>query len=400
MAIEVIMPQGGQDIEVGRVVSWLKAEGDRVEEGEVICEVETEKAVFEVQAPGAGFLRKIVVAEGEETAIFSVIAYIGAPEEEIHISPAVADLPQGMHAGSPPSSQRASARSAPTGERVAVSPRARRMAEEQGVAIDQVVGTGAKGRITEKDVLAFIEARQEGAGTQAEVQVSGGRVVPVSKIRKVTARKMQQSKQTIPHFYVTVSVDMTQALHARAQFNQNLANPEEEAISPTDLIVRACALAFGEAPELNSSVLDEDRVVLWDDLNFGIAVAVDSELVVPVMEKVDCLSVGDIARERRQLVNKARQGKQSSLAPARFTITNLGMFHVDQFTAIINPPETAILAVSSIEKRPVALDDQQVGIRDMLNLTLAIDHRVADGVVASRFLNAIKTLLEAPDQLF
>jgi pyruvate dehydrogenase E2 component (dihydrolipoamide acetyltransferase) len=229
--------------------------------------------------------------------------------------------------------------------------------------------------------------------------VKGGQVVPFSKIRKVTARKMQESKQNIPHFYASISVDMTQALGLRAELNLDLVNPEGESISVTDMIVHACALAFRETPELNCSLLDEDKIVLWEDLNFGIAVALESELVVPVMEKVNHLSLSEIARERRRLVKKAKQGKQPSLAPARFTISNLGMFNIDQFAAIINPPETAILAVSRIESRPVAIDDEQVGLRDMLNLTLSIDHRVTDGVMACRFLNAIKTLLETPDQL-
>jgi pyruvate dehydrogenase E2 component (dihydrolipoamide acetyltransferase) len=193
---------------------------------------------------------------------------------------------------------------------------------------------------------------------------------------------------------------MTQALEMRAKFNKALSNPDEESLSITDLIVRACALGFSETPELNSSMLDEDRIVLWEDLNIGIAVAVDSELVVPVMEKVDELSISDIAKERRRLVEKAKQGKQSSLAPARFTISNLGMYQIEQFIAIINPPETAILAVSSLEKRPVAIDDQSVGLREMLTLTLSVDHRVVDGVVACRYINTVKTLLEAPNQLF
>jgi pyruvate dehydrogenase E2 component (dihydrolipoamide acetyltransferase) len=399
MIYKVIMPQGGQDIEFGRVVHWLKSEGDSVLEGELICEVETEKSIFEVEAPGTGYLRKIVVAEGDETPILSTIAYIGDLEEPIPGSE-VSDVRQEDRAVTPsPSKQPTSEQSTLTTGRVLVSPRAKRLAEEKGISLDQLMGTGANGRITENDVMDFIKAQQNVGEAVGEDRIQGGRFVHVTKIRKVTASKLQQSKQTIPHFYATLSVDMTQSLRLRAEHNIALKNPDNESVSITDFIIRACALAFDDTPELNSSVFDEDRIVLWDDLNFGIAVAVGSELVVPVIEKVDQLSIGEIAIARRQLVEKAKQGKQFSLAPGRFTISNLGMFHIEQFAAIINPPETAILAVSSIEKRPVALNNQQVGLRDMLTLTLSVDHRVVDGVVACRFLNSIKALLETPDRL-
>ena len=400
MAIEIIMPQGGQDIDVGKVVHWLKAEGDHVVQGEIICEVETEKAVFEVEAPGEGYLRRIVVQEDEETSIFSVIGYIGDLEEEIPFGEAVEDSSEGEVVPEAPSTGKA--KEIPLsmqGDRIQASPRARRLSDEKSVPLDQVKGSGAGGRIKEKDVLAFLEAQAGETVTATTTQIDGGQVISMSRVQSVTARKMQQSKQKVPHFYVTLSVDMTEAMCFRDEFNRELKDPENDSISVTDLIIRACVLAFQEHPELNSSVLDEERIVLWEDLNIGLAVAIDSELVVPVMEQIDQQSLEGIARERRRLVRKVKEGKQPSLAPARFTISNLGMFHVDQFLAIINPPETAILAVSSIEKRPSTIDDQTVVLRDMLNLSLSIDHRVAGGVIACRFLNAIKTTLEDPARL-
>ena len=399
MAVEVIMPQRGQEFEYGRVVRWLKNEGDPITKGEVICEVETEKAVFEVEAPGEGYLRKIIIGEGEEAPILSVIGYIGELEEEIVFGETLVSQQVTDSARVSVSSLGVDDSLPLRGDRVASSPRVKRLAEEEGVPLEKVKGSGARGRVTEKDVLAFIELQRRDAGASIEFGVSGGRVVPMSKIRKVTARKMRQSKQTIPHFYVTCAVDMTEALHIRVEFNRDLDDPETSSISVTDLIARACVLAFQEHPELNSSAMDDDKIVLWDGLNIGLAVAVDSELVVPVIEHIDRLSLGEIARRRRALVEKAKEGKQPSLAPARFTISNLGMFSVDTFLAIINPPETAILAVSSVEKRPVALDEQNVGLRDMLNLTLSIDHRVTDGVMACSFLNMIKDLLEDPKTL-
>ena len=161
----------------------------------------------------------------------------------------------------------------------------------------------------------------------------------------------------------------------------------------------ACVLALQEYPELNSSVLNENEIVLWDDLHIGIAVALDAGLVVPKLEHADQLTLNQLAQQRRYVVEKAREGKQVTLAPGRFTISNMGMFNVDNFIAIINPPETAILAVSSIEKKPVAIDESQIGLRDMMNITLSIDHRVTDGVTAARFVNIIKSLLEEPEKL-
>ena len=388
MSFKVIMPQSGQDIEYGKVVRWLKNEGDPLAKGEVICEIETEKAVFEVEAPGEGYLRKIVVGEDEQVPILSVIAYIGELDEEIVFDETIV---------SPQDVIDTSESIGPPG--VGISSHVKRLAEEKGVPLELVRGSGAWGRVTEKDVLKFVEDQIKDAGAPIKYSVSGGKVVPMSKIRKVTARKMQQSKQSVPHFYVTLAVDMTEALQFLNEFNRDLDHPETSSISVTDLIARACVLAFQQHPELNSSAMDDDKIVLWASLNIGLAIAENTELVVPVIEHIDRLSLGDIARERHVLIEKTKEGKQPSLSPARFTISNLGMFSVDNFLAIINPPETAILAVSTVEKRPVALDEHNIGLRDMLNMTLSIDHRVADGVTACNFMNNIKDLLEDPKKL-
>jgi pyruvate dehydrogenase E2 component (dihydrolipoamide acetyltransferase) len=398
MATTIIMPQGGQDIETGKVVTWMKSEGDQVSKGEIICEVETEKAVFEVEAPADGQLIRIIVGEGEEAPIFSAIGYIGVAGEIIPEEPDPTPI-ESKQAEKPEQVPPAYLKRKTVGGRPAVSPRARRLADEKNVDIEGITGTGPGGRITEKDVLGILEAQPDIAADSPIATPEHGRIIPMSRIRKVTARKMQQSKQKVPHFYVTLSVDMTEALTFRDEFNSKLKDPENNSISVTDLIIRACVLAFHEHPELNSSVLDDERIVLWEDLNIGLAVAVDSELVAPVMEEIDQQSLEGVARERRRLVSKVKEGKQPSLAPARFTISNLGMFHVDQFLAIINPPETAILAVSSIEKRPSTIDNQTVVLRDMLNLSLSVDHRVADGAIASRFMNAVRIMLEDPARL-
>jgi pyruvate dehydrogenase E2 component (dihydrolipoamide acetyltransferase) len=398
MAVKVIMPQGGQDIVTGRVVKWLKSEGETVARGEVICEVETEKAVFEVEAPDDGVLLRIVIRDGQETAIFGVIGYVGAPGEVI---PAEESSPEHAtripEAHGPDRLEGISARD--RGRKVPISPRARRLADELGLDVNLVTGTGPGGRITEKDVQGFHSERALGVSGGRPEGIVGGRVAAMSRLRRLTARRMQLSNQTIPHFYVTVGVDVTEAQRFRTEANERVQGQAGISLTLTDLVARACVLGFQEFPEFNCSVQDDENLILWENLNFGIAVAVGNELLVPVIPDIDRLSLAEIAVERARLVSKAQQGKLSSLASSRFTISNLGMYNVDQFIAIINPPETAILAVASIIKQFRVLKSGEVGIRDSVNLSLSVDHRAADGVLASRFLNAVRSALEAPESL-
>jgi pyruvate dehydrogenase E2 component (dihydrolipoamide acetyltransferase) len=404
MATKVIMPQGGQDINVGTVVRWLIKEGDPVKKGEVICEVETEKAVFEVEAPVDGVLKKIIVKEGQEARIFSVIGIIGDQNEVINLETILAE-DEKEASGVDVSQLRKKLATIQEQEdkRINVSPRAKKLAQEKGIPLALLKGSGPRGRIIEKDVLEFSEKQvgEEGAHAEASpagTQMDGGKKVPMTKVRKIIARKMQKSKQIVPHFYVTVGVDMTEATEFREDFNRKLKN-SEPALTLTDLIVRACALALEEFPYVNSSVLDEENVILWNDINIGIAVGLDSGLVVPVLEKADKLTLSQIAEKSRYLVSMIKDGKQASLAQGRFTVSNMGMLHVENFVAIINHPETAILAISSTEKKVVVLDGGLFGIRDRMNMTLSVDHRAADGVMAARFMNKVKFHLENPKSL-
>ncbi len=256
------------------------------------------------------------------------------------------------------------------------------------------------GRIVEKDVLDYLQ-KQNAYRTSAPNEHGERRkkVVRLDKVRKVTALKMRQSKQAAPHFYVTKSIDMTAALKYRGEIN-SLANlPQNETISINDLILRACALALKEFPEINASYVDEDTVVLWEDINLGIAVSLEDGLAVPVLEHADRLDLRQLSRKSLELTESARNGKQISLAPGGFTVTNLGMYNIENFIAIINPPEAAILAVSTIVKSLVVRDDLTIAVRDMMNATLSIDHRVCDGVMACRFLNRVGSLLETPETL-
>ena len=404
MATKLIMPQGGQDINVGTVVRWLKKEGDPVKKGEVVCEVETEKAVFEIEAPSDGVLKKIIVKEGQEALIFSAIGIIGDPDEVVNLEAILAEDKKEASGVNVSQLRKKLGMIQERDEgKITVSPRAKKLAQEKGIPLTLVKGSGPGGRITEKDVLGFSENQMAGEKAHVETplageQVDGGRKVPMTKVRKIIARKMQKSKQIVPHFYVTVEVDMTEATRFREDFNRKVED-SEQAMTVTDLIVRACALALEEFPQVNSSVLDEENVVLWNDINIGIAVGLDSGLVVPVLEKADKLSLPQIAEKSRRLVSMIRDGKQASLAQGRFTVSNMGMLHVKNFVAIINHPETAILAISSTEKKVVVLDGGNFGVRDRMNMTLSIDHRAADGVTAARFVNKVKFHVENPQSL-
>ncbi len=294
-------------------------------------------------------------------------------------------------------------------DKVKASGRARKLADQKGIDISNVEGTGPKGRITEKDVLAYIEtapavpepAAATPAASEPPKAAAGtadlrGKSVPMTRMRKVIARRLQQSKQTIPHFYVTVTVDMTDAIHQRKELNTKV--DKDSKVSMNDMVVKAAAVALGELPQVNCKI-DEDNIVYLKDINIGVAVGLDDGLVVPVLPEVDTLSLKGIAKKTKELVNLAKAGKQASLTPGTFTISNMGMLNVDNFVAIINPPETAILAVGSVRKNIMVTADNSFQIRDTMSMTLSADHRAIDGVLGSQFVNKIKYYLENPKTL-
>jgi len=415
MAEKIIMPQGGQDITEGRVVRWHKAEGDPVKKDEVICEVETEKAVFEVESPLDGVLLKIVVPEGKIARIFSIIGFVGAAGESVELEDEedVADEKKEVKKDSDIDiaalKKKVATRGKGKKDKVKASGRARKLADQKGVDISRVEGSGPKGRITEKDVLAYIEAvpaaPEPAAATPAasespEAPIGAtdmrGQTVPMSRMRKVIARRLQQSKQTIPHFYVTVTVDMTDAIHQRKKLNTKVG--KDSKVSMNDMVVKAAAVALGEFPQVNCKI-DEDNIVYLADINIGVAVGLDDGLVVPVLPEADTLSLKGIAKKTKELVNLAKAGKQASLTAGTFTISNMGMLNVDNFIAIINPPETAILAIGSVRKNIMVSADNSFQIRDTMSMTLSADHRAIDGVLGSQFVNKIKYCLENPQTL-
>jgi pyruvate dehydrogenase E2 component (dihydrolipoamide acetyltransferase) len=421
MAEKIIMPQGGQDITEGRVLRWHKAEGDPVQKDEVICEVETEKAVFEVKSPVDGVLLKIVVPAGKVARVFSTIGYVGAAGESIELAEDDDEAAAGKTAAQPDQKEtgvdvaalkkKVAAKGKGKTGRVKASGRAKKLAAGHGIDISLVEGSGPKGRIVEKDVHACIEqqAAAPAAASAAPAAAAAsppppaagspalrGQTVPMTRMRTVIARRLQQSKQTIPHFYVTVTVDMTDAIAQRKALNAKL--DKDSRVSLNDMVVKAAAIALGEYPQVNCKI-DEDNLIYLEDINIGVAVSLDDGLLVPVLAEVDNLSLKGIAKKTKELVTLAKAGKQASLTPGTFTVSNMGMLDVDNFVAIINPPETAILAVGSVRKQLVVADDNSFQVRDTMRMTLSADHRAVDGVLGSRFVNRIRYGLENPQTL-
>jgi pyruvate dehydrogenase E2 component (dihydrolipoamide acetyltransferase) len=408
MTEKIIMPQGGQDLTEGRVVEWLKSEGDEVKKGEVICEVETEKAVFEVESPANGVLLKIIVPAGQKTKVFSTIGLVGAAGESVELEDQEDALEDKKITGIDVAALREKVAVKGRGRKgqVKVSGRARKLADQKGIDISHVEGSGPRGRITEKDVRAYFETAPippESAASPYESSKSSadaidirGKSVPLTRKRKVIARRLQQSKQTIPHFYVTVTVDMTDAI--QQQKEHNTKGDDGISVSINDMVVKAAAIALGEVPQVNCQI-DEDYIHYLKDINIGVAVGLDDGLVVPVLPEADTLSLQGIAKKTKELVKLAKAGKQASLTAGTFTISNMGMLNVDNFVAIINPPETAILAVGSVRKNIMVAVDSSLLVRDTMSMTLSADHRAIDGVLGSQFVNKIKDNLENPKTL-
>jgi pyruvate dehydrogenase E2 component (dihydrolipoamide acetyltransferase) len=385
--IEVTMPKLGPSMEDGTVVKWHKAEGDPIRKGEPLFEIETDKSVVEVEAEAAGVLRKVLAGEGEKRAVGNVIGLIGEADEP---------LPQARAQGLPrPVADPARAPRAHAAEprpseadqsKLKASPAARRLASELDVDLSVVAGTGPEGRITSEDV-----ERAAGAARGGSAELAGTIVTP-NTMRRAIAERMSVSKQTVPHFYVSADADMTSVLAARREWK---AREGDRAPSINDVLIWACARALKEHSALNSAWQD-GRIVIYDAINVGFAMAVGNGLVAPVVRSADALSVAEIGERTGALARKAADKK---LTPgdtdgATFTLSNLGMFEVEWFVPIISPPQCAVLAAGRVTERVVPRSGE-VAIRPMATLTLAADHRIIDGVAAGRFLQAVKGLLEA-----
>lgn len=431
----VEMPKMGDTMEEGKILRWIKHEGDTVKKGESLAEVETDKVNIEIEAFASGVLRKILVPEGDSAPIGSGIALIGAADEPLPdgLATSAGEGANGKTAASPaahtpapapttPSTQPAPAaqnstavvsgvpttQDAQTSGRIFISPLARRLAEERSIDYSHIRGTGPNGRIIKLDVeSALAQAKPAPAPTPTFVPVSEpvpaaidtGEVVeiPLTAMRRTIARRLSQSMQTAPHFYVTSVIDTGKLAELRKQINAYAASDASPVkVSFNDLIIKAVARSLVKMPQVNVSFA-EDKLLQKKSVHIGMAVALEQGLIVPVIHNADRTGILDIARQSQRLAEAARSGKlrPEEFSGGTFTVSNLGMFDVESFTAVINPPESAILAIGSITPTPVVVEGQVV-VRDRMKVTLSSDHRAIDGATAARFLQEVKRLLEEP----
>ncbi|MDD3840007.1 MAG: dihydrolipoamide acetyltransferase family protein [Clostridia bacterium] len=415
MVEKLKMPMLGETMDSGVINKWIKKEGDFITKGDPICEIQTDKVAIEFESNVEGTLLKIVAEPGEELPIGAVIAYLGEEGDEIPEEEEVKEEveqevkeeakeevveKETVPVEQPKQPVKTVARK--DGERIFISPRARKYAQEHGIDYSNIAGSGPNGRIVEQDVIDYQKAAPAAAPAQKQVAdkvevpvAPEDEVIEMDNMRKIIARRMAESIYTAPHFYATMEIDMTQVKEIRAKINQSLADQGTK-VSFNDIVIKACTLALKKYPYMNSSMAD-DQVVLHKDINVGVAVALETGLIVPVIRNADKLSLAEIADQSKELVDKAKNNKlmPEDYKGGTFTVSNLGMFGIDQFTAIINQPESAILAVGGIADKFVPVDGQPV-VKSLMKVTLSSDHRVIDGATAANFLKYLKTLLENP----
>ena len=461
MAIPVIMPKLEMAQETATVIEWLKQEGEQVEKGEPLLMVETDKVTVEIESPASGILAGVRVGPQQVVPVTEIIAYILQPGEELPEElPQVTKAPAPPPPQAPPTppvaatfvAQRlaaahgvdlstvagtgpggritktdvelvlseaegaalaAPARPAaePPSGKVRATPAARRVARERGVDISAVTGSGPRGRVQAADALALALT----SGPSPEIG-RGENVIPLQGMRRTIAERMTASYQTVPHITFTVRVDMSAFERARAQLNARAGATGQPRVSATALFVKAVAWALKYHPWLNSTLrqaqgrhlqqrsgqaLYDEEIHLLSEINVGVAVALEEGLIVPVVHQADCKSVAEIGAEVNDLATRAREGRltPAEVAGGTFTVSNLGPFGIEQFTAIINPPQAAILAVGATRPEPVVDEEGQVVVRPVMRMTLSADHRVVDGATAARFLDDLRETLETPTLL-
>jgi pyruvate dehydrogenase E2 component (dihydrolipoamide acetyltransferase) len=405
MSTPVIMPRAGDGMEEGRIVRWLKKEGDAVARGEVILEIESDKSVIEVESFEQGILSRILAQADEMVPVGQPIAILEGAGGSLHLTPEpvmeVVMAPQAqttasaaMERDAVPGPTNGKAHAAIAGRQnrseVKASPRARKLAREHQLTLDAIPCPPGKARLEEWDVLAYLSAH---GGDTASV-ARADREIVFTPMRRAIAQRLSRSMQTIPHYYVSMLADMTELLERRARG----AQADGTKITLNDYIVRATARALTQYPRLNAT-WEDDRAFERAAINIGIAVPLEDGLVVPVLEHADRGSMAELAKRTRVLIEDARQGKVAGGGKGTFTVSNLGMFGVEGFTAIINPPEAAILAVGAARRQAVECDGQ-LTFRALMKLSLSSDHRLIDGGLAAQFLAVVREGLEHPELLF
>jgi pyruvate dehydrogenase E2 component (dihydrolipoamide acetyltransferase) len=400
MATDISLPRLGQGMEAGTIVRWLKSEGDQVEKGEPLYELDTDKVTQEVEADASGVLLKILAGEGEEIEVGKRIAVIGEEGEEVADEAEVEveeDEQEEGSAGPAREEERERGReAAKEGEteaketaradgRIKASPLARRIARERGIDLASLTGTGPEGRVVAEDVerAAAVPAHATVGAAPLEAEV-----VPLTSLRKTIARRLTQAWEA-PAFQISMSADMTRSLALRERLR-------DQNVTVTDVLTKLAAIALLRHREVNAQFAD-DELRIFPNAHIGLAVATERGLIVPVLREVERKSLVQLAAERGEIVQRTREGKlsQEDLEGGTFTISNLGMYGVEIFTAVLNPPQAAILAVGAIEEKPVVENGDLVA-RPLMAMTLTCDHRAVDGAKAAEFLRELKTLLEEP----
>jgi len=399
MAVEVVFPLLGLEASGGRVVRWLKEEGAHLQKGDILAEIETEKVLTEVESPASGVLRKILVREGAQVPTFAVLAIITAVDEELPDRYLTVGPPPEPVGKARVAIEATPSRPAPAARvesaRIVAVPSVRKLASDLGVVLSLVAGTGPGGRILREDVLRAVE-ESKGAATPSitEAAVSAEEeVAPLSLMRKVIAERMTDSFKT-PHFYLSVEVDTWELGLLRERLMPGILKETGVRLTYTDLVAKLASRALLENPSVNCAYTD-GSVKLLKRIDIGLVTAVEGGLVVPVIRGVDKKSLSQIVKSRDELVRKARERRltREEMTGSTFTISNLGMYGIDQFCAILQPPEAAILAIGRIADKAVVRAGQ-ITVRPMMTLTLSVDHRVLDGVIGARFLQTLKNHIE------
>ena len=426
MATEVIMPKVDMVMETGTFVEWLKKEGEHVSKGDPLFVIDTDKAAIEMESPADGILSGVRAKLNDVIPVTEVIAYILAPGEAL---PMKAIPPQVVTISAPPNvgitktlEPALAAPKAVNPGKVRVTPVARRLAEQLHIDLTQITGRGPRGRIHKADILAFQETQASDECLEAPVPAPTSilaappafatpvaqlasiplpdarrkQVIPLAGARKIIAERMSYSASTIPHFTLSLRVDMTEAIRLRERLLEPLKAQTGQRVSFTAILARAVATVLPRHPYLNAS-LSDGSLILWDDIHLGIATSVEENLIVPVIREAQCKNLGQLVTALSDLTDRARNRRltPSEMTGSTFTISNLGMFGIESFTAIINPPESAILAVGRMVDTPVRTGDG-FEFRPMIQLTASADHRIVDGVGVARFLDELKSTLENP----
>jgi pyruvate dehydrogenase E2 component (dihydrolipoamide acetyltransferase) len=403
---EVIMPKMGDGMEEGTLVEWLIKDGDKVKAGQVIGTIQTDKATLELESPGGGFFAGALIQAGATVPVGVPIAALLKEGEKLPANwgsgessaPATAEVEPEKVAVAASSSASAPAVSGKS-DRIKASPLARKVAEALGVDLASIAGSGPGGRIVEEDVrkAGGSPAKAPAAAVAQVIPAAEDTKVPLNNLRKIIAQRTQHSKSTVPHFYVTLDVDLEKIYALRELFELE----ESGKVSVNDFVVKACAKALSDMPEVNAT-FQGDSVLRYSAVHIGIAAAVDDGLLVPVIKNAQAKSLRELSVDAKSLVKKARDGKlhPDEMSGSTFSISNMGMLNVDSFAAIINEPNAAIIAIGTARKKAIVDEDtDEIEVRWRMNITASFDHRVIDGAVGAKFANLVKDYLENPTRL-